>query len=79
MDTFTCTQHGCEIEADAHPANCPVCNNPQNITGEDKPWSDYTKAELIEQCDDWGIDGYNSTSKKADLIALLEQAEANAD
>ena len=78
METFTCTQHGCEFEADETPELCPVCNNPQG-EAEDledaEDWSNYTKAELIAQCADWELDGYSARSSKAELIALLEDAE----
>ncbi len=82
METFTCTQHGCEFEADEAPELCPVCNNPQG-DAEDledaEDWSNYTKDELVAQCVDWELEGYSARSSKAELIVLLEAAEAADD
>lgn len=82
MEIFTCTQHGCEIEADEAPEVCPVCNNPQG-NAEDledaDDWSGYTKAELLAQCADWDLEDYSAHNSKAELIVLLEAAEAADD
>lgn len=79
METFTCTQHGCEFEAEELPENCPVCNNPQTDAGTDEPeWEDLTVAELRAQAEEWGLSGYSSLNK-AELIDLLEVAEADAE
>ena len=87
MEKFSCTQHGCEIEADEHPATCPVCENPQNIAVEgiangngDPEWSDLTKDELVAQLEAWKItEGWNSRSTKDELIECLEVAELEAE
>lgn len=82
METFTCTQHGCEFEADELPELCPVCQNPQveaadiSETEAEVPWTDYTFAELREQAADWGLTGFSKLNK-TELIAELEQAEAD--
>ena len=87
METFYCTQHGCAFEADEQPDVCPVCNNPQgelddtraahaDNAGDELPWTEYTLAELREQAEDWDLTGYSKLSK-AELIAVLEQAEAD--
>ena len=81
METFTCTQHGCEFEADELPELCPVCENPQveaqqtDEVEQDVPWEDYTLAELRTQADDWGLTGF-AKLPKSDLILALEKAEA---
>ena len=79
METFTCTQHGCEIEADAHPENCPVCNNPQNVNGADNGelWNGYGIVELKQTAKDWGLTGYSHLNK-AELIDLLKAADDDA-
>lgn len=78
METQTCTQHGCPYDADEPAEVCPVCNNPQADVDvdDDVPWTDYTIGELRDQAEDWELDGWTSRTSKADLIALLEAAEA---
>lgn len=77
----TCTQHGCEFEADEHPEVCPVCNNPQNfddVADVVESFEDLTIAELKATAKEWGLSGY-SRFNKDDLIALLEAAESDAE
>lgn len=82
MDTFRCAQRGCEFEAEQQPENCLICNNPfVEHPGADSggiPWTDYSKAELQAQAKDWDLNDY-SRFTKAELIALLEIAEAEAE
>ena len=80
MSKQTCTQHGCEYDAEEPAENCPVCNNPQTgSTDNGEPeWTDLTKAELQAQCDEWEIE-YSSSATKAALIELLDEAEADLE
>lgn len=78
MSKQTCTQHGCEYDADEPAEVCPVCNNPQSGAGDSEPsWDDLFKDELIAQCDDWGL-AYSKSFTRAELIETLEAAELEA-
>lgn len=72
----TCTQHGCEYDADEPAENCPVCNNPQSEASGEPEWEDLTKKELLAQCVEWELEDYSTRNTKAELIELLEAAEA---
>ena len=73
-----CAQKGCTFEADETPELCPVCNNPfiESDADEELAWTDYTLPELREQATEWGLEGWNTSTSKPDLIELLEVAEA---
>lgn len=83
MKTFNCAQRGCEFEAQSKPDDCPVCHNPfigsDAVDDDEAPWTEYTIGELREVASDWGIEGWNSRTKKAELIELLEAAEADCE
>lgn len=80
MSKQTCTQHGCDYDAEEPAETCPVCNNPQtDATGNGEPeWTDLTKAELQAQLDEWETE-YSSRATKDELIELLEAAEADLE
>lgn len=83
MQVLQCAQRRCghKFDAELAPVACPKCGcawaNGAAIDDDDSLWTDYTKAELIEQLEDWGVVGsWDSRSNKAELVAAVKVAEA---
>ena len=76
---FLCVQPGCdaEFESDERPKNCPVCRYPfGGHAADETPWSDYSIKELRAYAASWGVEGWDADTSQAQLIRLLEAAEA---
>ena len=82
MQVLQCAQRRCghKFDAELPPVVCPKCGcswDGTDIEPDDPLWTDYTKAELVAQLEDWGVVGsWASRSNKAELLEAVKVAEA---